>query len=260
MTATEAVATLVTGPSVDLDHVLGMAGLQTRAERKYLLDAAEVRALGTDLARAGFRPLDIGGRRQFGYQSVYYDTPDHAVFQAHRQGRRRRFKARTRSYTDAGDCVFEVKIRGRRGVTVKERMDVGPENAERVHPVAQAFLDETLAAYGLRPVRDLGPVVRTRYRRCTLVHLQRGERVTFDVDLRFDGNGRTVHGPDRVVVESKSLDGGVVDEALARRGIREVGISKYSAAFVLTHPGVPGNRWNRLLRQEFGWRPVRSSS
>ena len=66
--------------------------------------------------------LDIDGRRVFGYESTYFDTPDCEQYRAHRQGRRRRYKVRSRSYVDTGLSMFEVKTKGLRGATVKHRM------------------------------------------------------------------------------------------------------------------------------------------
>ncbi|MFC7744428.1 hypothetical protein ACFQXA_31035 [Nocardiopsis composta] len=42
-------------------------------------------------------------------------------YRQHVQGRRRRFKARTRGYLDSGTASFEVKMEGARSATVKER-------------------------------------------------------------------------------------------------------------------------------------------
>ena len=57
--------------------------------------------------------LQIDRRRSFDYESVYFDTPDLSTYRAHVQRRRLRFKARTRTYTDSGLCMFEVKLTGR---------------------------------------------------------------------------------------------------------------------------------------------------
>ena len=70
----------------------------------------------------------MDGRRTFGYESVYFDTPELSTYRAHLQRRRQRFKARTRTYTDTGLCMFEVKLTGARGETVKQRVP-HPERA-----------------------------------------------------------------------------------------------------------------------------------
>ena len=45
----------------------------------------------------------------------HFDTPQLTAYRAHLQRRRRRFKARTRAYTDSGLNMFEVKLAGARG-------------------------------------------------------------------------------------------------------------------------------------------------
>jgi hypothetical protein len=79
------------------------AGLQTRLDRKYLLTADLLPDLLEQLDR-DFDVLQIGGRRVSAYSSTYFDTPDLRSFRAHRQGRRDRFKVRTRTYLDSGEC------------------------------------------------------------------------------------------------------------------------------------------------------------
>ncbi len=250
----------LTGAS--LAEVVSTAGLQTRTEHKYLLTAAEL-ALLLSGAPEQFLALEIDARRSFGYESVYFDTPDRRLFRDHRQGRRRRFKARTRTYTDSGECMFEVKTKGRRGQTVKHRMPY--EAADRAHllPVARAFLDQVLAAdYGVA-APDLVPALRSTYRRSTLVDPVSGSRLTFDVGLGWHdlvpGSGavddRLLRGPDLVVVESKSADGQApADRALAAMGLRPQSMSKYCIGTALADPQLPANPWNQVLRRHFGWR------
>lgn len=240
---------------ISLDTVLAAAELQTRVDTKYLLTPAQLRRLDTGLP-GGFRALQIGEQRLFGYDSVYFDTPDLTTFGDHRQGRRRRYKVRTRTYTDSGDSLFEVKVEGHRGATVKERLPRSPEVAGRVDAEARSFLDGVLLEHGIQPPRRLVPVLRTGYRRATLVDPEEGSRLTLDVELSFDGPRARVAGPDRVVVESKSLAGGAADRVLAAQGVRPVSLSKYCAGIALTRPGVRANRWNRILRREFGWTPT----
>jgi hypothetical protein len=247
-------------PPVTLSEVLAAASLQTRVDRKYLLTPGQFDRLAAAL-RGRFHALEIGGRRMFGYESVYFDTPDLALYRAHRQGRRRRYKARTRTYLDSDECMFEVKLEGRRGETVKRRLPYAPRDRDVLTPAARAFLDETLAAeYGMTAA-PLTPALTTTYHRSTLVDLAGGARLTCDVDLVCADDRLRAPGPERVLVESKSTgSGSVADAALGALGIRPIGISKYCVGVALLHPHEPANRWNRTLRQEFGWRPRRSGA
>ena len=68
-----------------------------------------------------------------------------------------------------------------------------------------------------------------------------------------DGDGYFVVGPDRVLLESKTTNRGRVDGILAAWGIRPLSMSKYAIGTALLRPELAANRWNRLLRREFGW-------
>jgi hypothetical protein len=242
---------------VSLGQVMEVAGLQTRVDHKYLLTPEQFATLVGDLGPR-FRALEIGGRRLFGYESAYFDSPDLALFRAHRQGRRRRYKIRTRNYLDSRESLFEVKLEGRREETVKHRIPYPFEDRGRINRPARDFLEGVLRSeYGLQPPQ-LVPSVTTRYGRATLVDLGEGARLTCDVDLECALGDRSEWGPDRVLVESKSTGSGFADRALAARGVRPVSVSKYCVGIALLHPQLPANRWNRILRHEFGWRPRRA--
>src|SRR5699024_6896972 len=106
---------------ITLDEINAQARLMTRVDRKYFLP----RGLFIDLlaaTREDFRVLEIDGKHRFEYRTAYFDTPDFRFYRDHVQERRHRFKVRTRTYVDTGTCHLEVKSKGYRGQTVKERI------------------------------------------------------------------------------------------------------------------------------------------
>lgn len=127
---------------ISLEDLVETADLQTRLDRKYFVPAARFRALMAELST--FTVLEIGGKRTFDYQSVYFDTPDVLTYRAHLQRRRRRFEARTRSYLDNRLCRFEVKTVPPRGATVKDRIVHQLERRASLTGDAHAFLAEIL--------------------------------------------------------------------------------------------------------------------
>ena len=241
---------------IDLAAVLASARLQTRVDRKYLLTPGQFAALAERL-HDGFRVLDIDDRRMHGYESVYFDTPGLECYRHHRQGRRRRFKVRTRAYTDTDEQLLEVKLEGPRGSTDKRRLplpngSIGREPA-RLDTHGWSFVAAVLDEYGVAVPSRLEQSLVTTYRRTTLVDPLAGARLTLDVDLEFSHGAHRVRGPDRVLVESKSTGSSLADDTLADLGIRPASLSKYCVGLAVTRPDVPANRWSRLLRQEFGW-------
>ncbi|WP_350669715.1 hypothetical protein, partial [Pseudoalteromonas sp. 43-MNA-CIBAN-0464] len=61
------------------------------------------------------------------------------------RGRRRRFKVRTRVYRHSGETWLEVKTRGPRGTTVKDRLPYELADAGRLTDRARDFVATTLA-------------------------------------------------------------------------------------------------------------------
>lgn len=250
-------AALARRAPISLAEVNEEAALQRRVDKKFLLTRTQLATL-LERLDSDFAVMEISGRRVFGYSSTYFDTPGLEQFRAHRQGRRRRFKVRTRTYLDSGLCMFEAKLKGVRGETDKHRIPYPLENSGVMNGEAQNFLSELLdSEYGI-PLPELKPVMTVDYRRGTLVNPHSRERLTCDVELLCSdggsGNRRAVAGPDLVVVETKSADGrGVADRVLAEMGIRDLSMSKYCVGIALLHPHLPANRWNRVLRESFDW-------
>ena len=236
-------------PPVGLEAVVATAGLQRRVDRKYLVRADDLAALLAE-PLADARCLEIDGRRQFRYDSTYFDTPDLRCFRDHVQGRRLRAKVRTRTYTDSGECVLEVKRTGAAGRTVKDRLPWDVSRAGELSAEGEAFVTERMPAAGFR----LQPAARTAYLRSTVV-LGHGRRATVDAGLLLERAGRRAEIDGCwALVESKT-DGpaGAVDLALAAGGYRPVSVSKYCLAIALLEPTARSNPWHRLMRRHFGW-------
>jgi len=246
-------ATAGLGP-IGLPEVLSLAALQTRLDRKYVVPAGALPAL---LDRLGprFRVLEIGERRLFGYESIYFDTPDLLAYRHHVQGRRRRFKVRTRTYLDSGDCVLEVKTTGRRGETIKHRMGYDLVGRYRLDDLARRFIA------GLTPpetVDALWATLVTSYHRMTLVDPAGEVRLTCDVDLSCRAGARAASGlAEHALVEAKTARTIVaLDHAFHAVGVRSLSFSKYCVAVAMLRDGVRTNPWHRVLRRYFTLEPT----
>jgi hypothetical protein len=238
--------------AVSLPELVAHAGLQTRVDTKFIVYpsvlTALVRHLGDEV-----RVLEIDGLRQFRYASTYFDTEQWRTYRDHVQGRRLRFKARTRHYVDSDLCMFEVKLEGVRGSTEKLRTPHAAERSHTLTPSALAHLDAVLERAGIRPAGSLEPVLLTAYRRTTLVHASRPVRLTIDADLACSGEPGTVTAlADRVLLEVKTTtERDPVLRAIQRLGVRPLSVSKYCAGVALLHPEVPRHPWAAVLREHF---------
>lgn len=239
---------------IDLDALVEEAAMLTRVDRKYIMTEADAEAVLSRLPEST-RVLTMDGRRAFAYESYYFDTPDLLSFRMAALGRRRRFKLRTRSYTDTEDAFLELKTRGARSATVKERIEYGYGERERLTDAGREYASEGLGALGI-PSADsleLRPTLATRYDRTTLLAPDGGGRATIDVDLSWElADGGTLRVPDLVIIETKSgLRTGDLDRLLWRHGIRPSTISKYGTGLAALRPELPSNKWARVLRRRF---------
>ncbi|MGI8780068.1 MAG: VTC domain-containing protein [Solirubrobacteraceae bacterium] len=247
-------------PAVDLAELEASAALQDRIDSKYVISLEDFAALAERLL-ATHGVLEIDGRRAFRYRTIYFDTGELRIFRDHVQERRRRYKCRAREYVDSGLCMFEVKLKGPRGRTVKHRMAYDGTPRDGLSGPALGFLRECIErSYGRAPDAQLRPALAVAYTRMTFAAPALGERVTCDFDLVFsasDGaSGRLAE--DRVIVESKSARGSATaDQALRALGVRPAdGCSKYCLGVGFTHPDLNSNRMRPLLRRHFRAAPI----
>ncbi len=241
--------------TVSLAVLRDNADLQTRLDRKYILPpwvvAEVIRSRSAELC-----VLDMAGARAFAYESVYFDTPSLDSYRSSAHGRRRRFKVRTRTYLDSQGCVLELKSLGARGETVKERLEYDLRDRSRLNDVAHEYLE----SQGLpREIgRQLSPTLTTTYHRSTLLDSE-GARYTIDAGLRCTGrDGRVATVGDGVFLETKAPGAATpLDRMLWSWGHRPVSVSKYCSGLAALTPGLGANKWNRTLRQHYGWAPTR---
>lgn len=233
---------LVERPPISLAELVEKAELLTRVDRKYLVPVAELPAVLAGLP-AGTRVLEIDGRRDFAYRSAYFDTPALHSYLAAARGRRHRFKLRTRSYVDSDVHFFEVKTRGSRGTTTKQRIPYGGEPT--LSPAATEYAAEVL---GVR--LDLDHVLTTRYRRKTFFLPEGGTRLTVDTRLAWElPDSQGVRTPQWAVVETKSVAGAsAADRLLWSLHHRPRVVSKYGTGLAALRPELPSNRWHPALR------------
>jgi hypothetical protein len=234
---------------ISLAALNDLAELHTRRERKYVIDD-DVLGRMLDAQHDDVAVLDIDGRREFTYESVYFDTADLSLYRAAATGRRHRFKVRTRVYVDSGVAMLEVKTKDGRGKTVKTRIDYDLADRAVLTPAGRRFVDGVVGVPGAAD--GLQPALTTRYMRTTLVDLTLGTRATIDRELvSTDFSARTV-ALGEAIVESKS-DGtaSLIDRWLWSHGIRPVNISKFCTAMASMHPELPANKWHRTLGRHF---------
>lgn len=238
--------------SISLSDLQQTAALRTRVERKYVVDWATL-AIVLDALGDTHRTLEIDGQRTHHYQSTYFDSLDLSAYRAHVQQRRRRYKVRTRHYVDSGLQLFEIKLKGRRGETIKHQLPYTGQDLRTLTDHAHQFLRSTIGeAYPRMPLPDLAPILSNRYERLTLA--TGNERLTCDFDVRYSDACGEVPGldPAFVILESKCERGlGAADRELRRVGVKPVSCSKYCVGVGLLRADIKVNDLRWLMRRYF---------
>lgn len=236
---------------VPLADVLASAAQLTRVDRKYLVHTAAVEGL-LERLRGSHRLLAIDGRHSTSYRSTYFDTPDATTARAHVQGRRRRWKARSRLYVEDRLCRLEVKAKDARGTTVKTVTDADPADYGRLTSDGSAFISAVLRDRSLDRVGALHASAEVRYQRVTLADLAASTRVTLDwgVTCLMD-RGRVWVDRSFVLVETKgAVRASEADRALVGDGVRPCSFSKYVAGVALLRDDVPANDFRPFLGRQ----------
>jgi hypothetical protein len=230
---------------VGLAELDARAALQVRRDRKYAVSETTLAALLAGLPE-GTRALEIGGRREFDYTSTYFDTPERTSFYLTARPRRRRYKLRTRRHGPGLPLFFEVKTRGGRGLTIKDRLPLDGDDPRPALPQALTLVAER----GCLPpaLNSLAPCLDIAYRRSTLL-LPDGSRVTIDRDLAWAApGGPALTLPGLVVVETKTLAQATAADRLLWAGHhRPQRLSKFGVGLCLTEH-LPDHRWHRLFQ------------
>lgn len=227
--------------AISLAELDRRAALLKRVDNKYVLGEDALRRL-LERVRSDHVVLEIDGRRAFGYESQYFDTPGLRCFLDHVEDRRPRFKARTRYYRATGHCVFEVKLKNAADETDKRQVDHPVGDRDRMTDEAERCLQEALADAGIELDEHLEPALRTQFERATVAARDGSDRVTIDVDVRLSrrGAGEKLLRPELAVMEAKSESGdSAADRALADLGVEPVSLSKYRVGIALLTDALP---------------------
>jgi hypothetical protein len=204
--------------AISLEHLNKKASMLNRLDNKYIVSREVMRQILPALAEQ-FEILEIDGKRDFTYETCYFDDDSYSAYFAHHQGRRKRVKVRTRNYLDSDLCFLEMKIKSTRGMTIKKRLAIRAENARHLNTSAREQLNLWYqSVYNEEFSGTLQPVLDMHYQRMTLVALHGSERMTIDHHLGFtDGTTSKSISEDLFILEDKSVQGnGIADQILRR--------------------------------------------
>ena len=202
-----------------------------------------------------YRILSIDNNLTPSYESVYYDDDNFFFYSEHHRRRKDRFKVRYRKYVESNLSFLEVKHKNK-GRTDKNRIIVDDLTKEMPED-HRKFVQST----GV-PDINLKPVMTNTFNRITMVAKHSIERLTLDVNLTFEGNGKEKLMSDLVIAELKQQTASRKSpfyQALKKRQIRPYRISKYCIGMIKLM-GEENIKYNRFKKKLLKLKKIRTNA
>lgn len=217
--------------------------LMDRTDTKFTFNIKELPGILNE-AKNYYKIVDIEGNRISRYKTLYFDTPDFSLYNKHHSGKLNRYKIRHRTYVESNLGFLEVKFKNNKGRTLKTRIkETGVPDLKTGR--AFAFLQKTLPFNPL----DLIPKIWVNYSRITLVNKLSAERLTLDLNLEFEKDGKKKLLNQLVIAEVKQ-DSKVTSPFISivkSKHIREGSISKYCMGIASSFSEVKSNNFKQKL-------------
>jgi hypothetical protein len=231
-------------PGINLKDLSPLA-LLDRTDTKFVVSAEQMQDI---LAAAidHYCVLQVNGVRPGRYVTTYFDTPDFAMYFAHHNGERYRYKLRCRSYLDSQMVFVEVKMKNNKDRMVKFRRRAN----EHLQSLA-GFDSSWLPPHFPYAFDDVHAVVWNRFLRITLASHEYKERITVDMDVEFGCGSEAVTYTGMCIVEIKQAKFSLTRSPLARElhrlHLQPRSVSKFCVAAAHFYPGFKRNHFKPLL-------------
>lgn len=236
-------------PTITLEQMRRVR-LMNRVDTKYVLSYRELLTLLDRAQAEGYCVQQIDGKRAVGYDTLYYDTPERRMYLVHHNQELTRQKIRTRTYVESGQTFLEIKNKSNRGRTRKERTSI--DRALFYDFTGDKAAMDFFAPRSAYRCDELSPALATRFVRITLVNAALTERITIDLDLRYEdvrtGCSATIEGMVILELKQDGLTASAMKRLLRAMRIAPLKVSKYCLGTALTVEGIKKNRFKLKLR------------
>lgn len=240
---------LATFAPIDLAHMNRVA-LLSRYEVKYVMHLQTV--LGVlDKLSASYQVLEVAGQRCSRYRTLYFDTPDFALYQRHHAGLKNRYKIRSRKYMESNGAFLEIKHKNNKDRTIKSRIQTADQLTELNHTGMNHTVTSFLRDQSPYTADELQPCLWNGYSRITLVNQAQTERVTLDIDLDFAWQTNRVGLPGIVIAEVKQEGSAAPSEfidLMRTQHVARSSFSKYCIGASLLYPHLKYNNFKATYR------------
>ena len=236
-------STLQSFVPISLEEMDSVA-LLNRADTKYIFGAHQLDGVLEKLTQH-YRILEIKGKRTNSYRTLYFDTPNYKLFRLHQNGKGNRYKVRIRKYLDSGLCYLELKFKTNKRKTIKSRLKI-----EDFETTLSKTSREHLEKNSPLDIDELEPKMYNQFTRLTFVHKQDPERLTIDIDLKYNKEGRDSELSNLVIAELKQEKATAQSDfvrTMKKFHIRTMRISKYCIGTILLNDDMKYNNFKPKL-------------
>ncbi|MFZ4547909.1 MAG: polyphosphate polymerase domain-containing protein [Bacteroidales bacterium] len=188
--------------------------------------------------------LIIAGESVHPYETLYFDTPDYNLYRMHHNGRRNRFKLRCRKYVNSGIAYFEIKSKTNTRRTIKKRMRI-----DNIPETLSEQLNQYISLHTPGNYRDFVPALRVFFDRLTFVNKQANERLTIDLNLRYENNGVEKKIEKIAIVEVKQEKHSISPfrQLMKQQRLQNNYLSKYCLGLICLIKGIKMNRFQQKI-------------
>jgi len=225
---------------------MGNVKLMDRTDTKFIFHTEKLPGL-LEKAKKIYRVLNIDNKMILNYRSLYFDTNEFFMYHSHHNGKQNRYKVRLREYVDTKKSYLEVKFKSNKGRTRKTRTK--KKNIQTsLSDKSKKFIQE------ISPIDadKLIPKLWVNFSRITLVHKNKNERLTIDLNLKYNNvdNNNPFELSFLTIVEAKREKfSGTSDfiNLLKDEKLHPTGFSKYCIGTILLNKYIKYNRFKEKL-------------
>ncbi len=217
--------------------------LMDRIETKFVLSSKQLPHILNQI-KNDYKVVEFNDNLMPAYKTVYYDTENLFFYNEHHRKRKDRYKVRFRNYIDSNITFLEVKHK-KNGRVNKQRIKVENEqftlNKE----------DEDFLKGANIYKSDLTLKLTNHYNRITLVSNRSVERVTFDMNIKFQYKDSKSSLDNVVIIELKQPTLSretAIYKALRDLQIKPYNVSKYCIGIIKTY-GTDAVKYNRFKKK-----------
>ena len=232
------------------------ASLMSRTDTKYVFHQNNLEQTLHQL-QGDYFCLDIQGDRVIDYETLYFDTKNFDFYNQHHNGKAERCKIRARRYVNNNLSFLEVKLKNNKAQTNKSRVATTHISSQIEGSGAALVLQKTNIESA-----TLLPQLWIYYQRISLVRKDFAERLTIDLGLRCEHNGRTKYFDNIVIAEVKRS--GQAESPfitiMRNQRFKQTSISKYCVCTAAINSSVKQNKFKKklLLLDKIKNEPTRS--